>query len=197
MITGPMRSISFTAVIISYLLLLNSAVAVEQGFMRLMSKLAAKPERQASFIEERHAFYLDTPLKSQGHLKASPPGRLEKTIIVPESIQQVINGDRITHSKNGKIVREMSLSQQPVLAAAINTMRSVLFGDVNYLQKYFQIRYEVDQQKWQLHLVPREKQVVKYIKSIIVSGAEDRISEFLITETNGDYSRTRLYEAQK
>ena len=189
MTTGLMKKTNAISLVIVLLLLPASILLADDvGLARLMNKFSGLVERKAAFIEERHAFYLDEPLKTQGYLRAIPPDRLEKTIASPESIKQVISGDRIMHTKNGEKVREISLSQQPVLAAAINAMRAVLFGDMDFLQKNFQTRYENSNNKWKLKLVPRQKQIIKYIRSITVSGADDKVSEFLITEANGDYS---------
>lgn len=197
MITGRMKKTNSILLAVILSLPINPLFADDAGLARLMSKFAGLSERKAAFIEERHAYYLDAPLMSQGQLKATPPDRLEKTIVTPEPIQQVISGDRLIHAKNGETVREITLSQQPVLAAAINALRAVLFGDLGFLQKHFQTRYENSKHKWKLKLIPRQKQIIKYIRSITVSGADDTVSEFLITEANGDYSKTRLYEVQQ
>lgn len=195
MITGAMKkTFSHLPELIACLLMVFITPAQADGLDKLMAKLSAATVREAVFVEERHAFYLDTPLKSQGHLKAIPPDRLEKTIVSPEPIKQVIVGDRVIQTRNNVPVKEISLNKQPALAAAINAMRAVLFGNIAYIRKTFKIHYENSGKHWSLNLLPLDKNLLKYIKSIRVSGADDAIAEFRLTEANGDFSITRLYE---
>lgn len=176
------------------LLLLAKGLSAEAlPLAGLLSRFAAQPQREAHFIEERYAFYLQSPLQTQGYLKATPPDRLEKRIIAPERIEQVISGDRLRHSRDGVLQKEIRLSEQPVLALAINTLRAVLFGDAAYLQQHFQVDYVPHNTTWQLTLRPLSAQIGKHIMSIRVTGDGHDINEFLLTEANGDYTKTRLY----
>jgi hypothetical protein len=198
MITGAMKKrFSYQHGLLVCLFMLFITPVQADSLDKLMAKLSAAPEREALFVEERHAFYLDSPLKSQGHLKAIPPDRLEKTIISPEPIKQVIVGDRVIQTRNNVPVRELSLNKQPGLAAAINALRAVLFGNVAYLRKTFKIHFVNSDKQWSLNLLPLNKNLLKYIKSIRVSGVNDTIAEFRLTEANGDFSITRLYESKK
>ena len=68
---------------------------------------------------------------------------------------------------------------------------------MKYLQKTFTYEYKTHAQDWSLLLVPLNKQIKKQLKSIKVIGSNDNISEFLVTDANGDFSKTRLYEHEK
>ena len=182
---------------VAWLVLMSTSLqAGQESLAGLMARLAKHPQREAFFIEKQHASYLDSPLTTQGILRAIPPDRLEKIITVPESIKQVIAGNRIILSQNGVTLREISLTEMPVLGVTINTLRAVVFGNIEYLGKTFNQTFEYHNHHWSLLLVPIKQQVKDQIKSIRVSGVNDKISEFVLTESNGDFTTTRLYEHQ-
>jgi len=194
MTIGPMKRINLIFAVVWLVLMSTSLQADQDGLAGLMARLAKHPQRDAFFIEKQHASYLESPLTTQGILRAIPPDRLEKIITVPESIKQVIVGNRIIQSQNGVILREVSLTEIPVLAITINTLRAVVFGNIKYLGKTFSQTFENHDHHWSLLLVPIKQQVKDQIKSIRVSGVSDTISEFILTQSNGDFTTTRLYE---
>ena len=125
---------------------------------------------------------------------ASPPDELIKIIENPEPQIQVIRGDQIRHSKQGETIREISLSSHPSLAATVNTLRALLFGDVSYILRSFEIEYKSHGENWIINLYPHDSLVKQNIKSISVAGINSSIEHYTITEVNGDYSLTKLYE---
>jgi len=168
--------------------------AAQDTLAILMASLAHRDNREAFFIEERHASYLNSALTTQGRLKAVLPDRLEKIIVSPEPMTQVITGNRLIQSRHGVIQKEISLDRVPALSVTINTLRAVVFGNLNYLKKTFTAEYQTQGQNWSLQLIPLNEKLKAQISSIKVLGKQDKISEFLVTDVNGDFSKTRLYE---
>lgn len=198
MISGPMKKNNRLPVIFMLsLCMLMPLHAAENNLAGLMAGLASKGQREAYFVEERHASYLNSPVTTQGRLKAIPPDRLEKIIVAPEAITQVVTGDHIIQSRDGGKQQEISLDQVPELSVAIDTLRAMVFGNLKYLQKTFTADYKIHEQHWTLLLRPRSPESGAQLKSIRISGSRDNITEFLVTDVNGDYSKTRLYEHEK
>lgn len=194
MIIGLMKNKSFIKFVMVIMTLSPHIVRSDSGDLtKLLQGISVKTGQQVKFIEERYAFYLEQPIKTKGQLKAIPPDELVKTIQSHEPVDQHISGNRVVHYKSGVAIREISLLKQPALAAAVNTLRALLFGDAQYLYRTFEVDYENHASKWVLQLHPREALVKKYIKSITVTGENSKIKQYTVIEINGDYSRTYLY----
>lgn len=91
-----LKNKKITLLLLAFILafpILASAETLE--LTELLHLFKQQKERTVDFREERHAFYLDEPLKSSGRLQFSYPDKLYKFILEPESISQKIEGDEL------------------------------------------------------------------------------------------------------
>ena len=176
------------------ILLLNQSASAEKQYVDVIESLAQQTNNIVKYEETYEAFYLDEPLKSRGELRFEPPDKLVKTVKEPEFAVQEIEGDEVVVKwENGKIER-FSLEQHRGLKSMAYTLRSLLTGNASYFEKNYQIEYSENEGNWKLVLIPLDTDVKKWIKDVVIIGENGKLTQYTITEINGDHTTTRLYE---
>ena len=176
-----------------FLLLFCSAIA-EAEYQAVAEDIAQQGRNKVRFKEETVAFYLDEPLLSEGTMKFDPPDKLTKIIEQPEYIKQQISGDEVLVTRGNKKTERFSLASHYGLEIMANTLRSLLSGKFAYLESEYSIKFTQQGSAWQLRLVPLEEKVEEIIESVLVEGEGGIITQYTITESNGDYTATSLYD---
>lgn len=196
MIFGKMRKSSnyFAAFIGIVILLFNQSSWADNKYVDVIESLSQQSRDVVKYEEIHEAFYLEKPLLSKGVMRFEPPDKLIKTVIEPESVIQVIEGDMVVVKwDNGKTER-FSLEQHPGLKTMAYTLRSLLTGNASYFEENFKVEYSENEENWKLVLIPIDTNVKKWIKDILITGKNRTLNQFIITEVNGDRTTTRLYE---
>jgi hypothetical protein len=152
----------------------------------LMARLAAVPERRATFREERRFAALSEPLISQGHLLYRRPDYLEKVTDWPVQDRLVIDGDRLILTEGNDAPRVVPLGSQPEMRTLVEGMRGPLAGDLSALQRNFEVTGTGDLSSWTLTLTPRDARAARLLRGIVLSGAGDAIRSLRVTQANGD-----------
>jgi len=175
-------------------MLLCQPVMSGQGFADIAEELARQSVKIARYEEKLVAAYLDEPLISKGTLRFESPDKLTKAMTEPKSItRQIIGGEVVVTRKGGK-TEYFSLASNPGLEGMVNTLRSLLSGDRRYLEQNYVIKFSTTSRGWNLFLTPKDSNIKKWIKNIAVEGARGNITQYTVTEVNGDYTVTSLYE---
>jgi len=172
-------------------LLLQSPVILADALTDRLSGFANQSELQGSYTESWSASYLSEPLVTQGKLSYKAPDLLIKMIEKPESIVQTIEGDQLT-IKREDYVQTVQLSEQPALAAGIYALRSVLQGNKENLQKYFNLKFNEFDSGWTMKLLPKKEIVADKVKVIILRGLGNKIQQVHIQYNNGDSLNTEI-----
>ena len=152
----------------------------------LMARLAAVPERRASFREERRFGALTETLLSQGHLYYRRPNYMEKVTDWPVPERLVVDGDRLVLTEGNDPPHVVPLGAQPELRTLIDGMRGPLTGDLAALERGFQIQGTGDLASWTLVLTPRNPAAARFVRSIVLTGQNDEIRSIRLTQANGD-----------
>lgn len=168
-----------------FLCLIQSTYGLADELSDRLVGFSSIKESHASFVEAWTADYLEEPLISKGKLSYKRPGKLIKNIEHPESVMQIIEGDQLTVIRNGK-THSIQLSDEPLLATGIYALRDVLEGNKNNLQNRFEIIYTELNEGWNIILTPKDNQVAKKIKVMILKGCDNRIFQISIEYRNGD-----------
>ena len=176
--------------IIFVFITLNSSANADEFSERLVSFSLLK-ESHASFVEVWTADYLEEPLISKGILFYKRPGKLIKNIEHPESVRQIIEGNQLSVIRNGE-THSVQLSDEPLLATGIYALRDFLEGNKNNLKNRFEIIFTELNKEWNLTLVPKDNQVAKKIKEIVLQGFDSRILQIHIEYRNGDKLLTEI-----
>lgn len=177
-----------------FMLLGLTGAAVAQGFgiARLQRLLQDEPQAALRYTELRESRWLAAPIESSGTLRSTPK-MLEKRVEKPRPETWRILHDRMQIDIPGAVgAREVMLDQAPAAAALAQALRLVMAGDLEALDKDFQLELSGDERQWTLQLMPRQQEVARHLKRIDLRGAGPRLLDIVILEAQGDRTTTRL-----
>lgn len=172
----------------------SQALIADQGYRDVLQNVALHSLSVVQYEEKLVAFYLDEPVISVGELRFEPPDKLTKIMLAPERVTQEITGSEIVVSRESGEKEQFSLSRHPALEIVANTLRSLLAGNVSYFEQNYVIEFHIEKGDWRMLLTPSDKKISEWIQKVEVLGVEKRITQFTVTEANGDYTTTTLNE---
>ena len=162
----------------------NSHLALQQ----VMSALAQVQSVQSTFRESKTMDMLNEPLLSSGNLVYKAPDYLEKRVTAPQISYYVIDGDQVSIGGAQHKERQVVLFQFPALEAFIAALRGTLAGDIKTLNEYYEVDFKAKADHWTLQLVPKNNEMLLYVKTIHIHGSGDTIQQIDTLEPNGDHS---------
>ena len=165
------------------------AGAAEWGVEQLMRELAQVKSSKARFTERREIAILSQPVESSGTLLYTAPDRLEKHTVSPRAESLVLERDRLTvESKALNQSRTFALRDHPGIGAFVESIRATLAGDIETLNRHYQVSLEGRESGWRLTLKPTDAGMRKFVSEIRLEGKQAEIVSIEIAETNGDRS---------
>ena len=167
------------------------ALEAKLDLPELLHLFAQQKKSTVDFSEEKHAFFLEEPIKSSGYIEFSAPNKLNKFILKPEKISQKITGN-ILEIKNPNESHTINLDDHPEFSVLLQSIISVLSGDLASLKKDFKIIFTNNLSSWSLLLTPHDSYISGYIESIKMFGNKNKLSRIIVTEPNNDRSITHL-----
>ncbi|HEX4172797.1 MAG TPA: LolA-related protein [Acetobacteraceae bacterium] len=168
----------------------------EGWFADLMQRLAAIPERQCSFHEEKRLAALDRPLVSEGRLVYLRPSHLEKITTAPEPESVIVDGDRLQLSAEGEPAQRFSLSARPELAALVDAVRGTLSGDTAMLERHYRLQAAGSLSGWSVQLRPIDAAVATMVHAITVDGVFTHVATVRTEFPNGDVTIMSIEDAR-
>ncbi|MET0065861.1 MAG: LolA-related protein [Candidatus Thiodiazotropha sp.] len=175
-----------------WLLIALPVSASEWNLARLMQTQKEQGARQTRFIETRTLAILDQPIEQRGILRFEPPDRLIRSLDPPSDLRAEIDGNRLTLWQGQSLKQTLLLDNVPELLAFSASFRAILGGDLETLQRYFQINLEGVEQAWVMKLTPRHEGLAARIEQITIEGHSGVILRYTTLETGGDLTLTRL-----
>jgi hypothetical protein len=157
------------------------------GVQELFQALGQGKPRRAAFHEKKTLALLDKPVESSGELSFTPPARLEKKTTKPRAERIVIEGDVATIERNNR-QQTVRLSQQPAIAALIDSIRSTLAGDLNALVRSYSAAVAGDASKWRLTLRPLDPKLTDIVEHVEIAGSQGVVRSVEIFQADGDKS---------
>ena len=144
----------------------------------------ARRERQARFTERKFSALLKAPVESSGTLVFRAPDYLEKRTVEPLRETVTIDGNVVTYESaaaRGAQKRTFALSDAPLLAALIESLRATLAGDLPALRRHYDVSWsapvpQVQDGGWQLTLVPRERALLDAVAKVVLRGAGTEVA---------------------
>ena len=162
-------------------------LAHSYGVQELFEALGKGKPRRAQFQEKKTIALLDKPVESSGEISFTPPARLEKRTVKPRAERIVITGDLATIER-GTSTHTVRLSQQPGIAALIDSIRSTLAGDLNALTKNYSAAVSGDAARWRLTLRPLDPALSNIVEHVEISGSQGIVRTVEIFQADGDRS---------
>lgn len=178
------------------------AWAAEDELAPLFAELGARRERHARFVERKFSALLKAPAESSGTLFFRAPDLLEKRTVEPQREMVRIEGNVVTYEGAAKAgpahkgdaqKRTFALSDAPILAALIESLRATLAGDLPALRRHYQVSTSPPSaQGWQLTLVPRDRALLDAVAKIVLRGAGSEVAMVEIVEAGGDLTLLQM-----
>lgn len=191
------RSCAKGGVAAGLLMLVSLAVhGAEWGVNQLMESLAQVRSNRATFTEKKFIAILDRPLESSGELLYVAPDRLEKRTLKPRPESMILEQD-VLLIERGRQKHRLQLSEQPELAAFIDSIRGTLAGDRKALERNYRLSLEGSAEQWTLQLQPLNEKMLAVIKHIRMAGARDTVRSIEITHADGDRSLMQIERMAK
>lgn len=184
--------LSFFFIFPAHALEMNKPDGNKPELSKILHQFAQNKRSTVDFKEEKHAFYLDEPIKSSGYLQFSAPNNLYKFISKPEKISQKINGNTL-EIINSSQTHTINLDEHPEFSIILRAIISLLSGDHSALKKDFKIDFKGKASSWTLFLSPHNSYVSSYVESIKMVGNKNKLTKIIVTESNKDHSITHLY----
>lgn len=181
---------SFVLVLVFACFVVPTARAAE--IEKLMASMAVVKHRIVSYKEEKQMEMLEESLHSDGRLEYIAPDKLIRSVMKPVEIRYVIDSRQLTIEKGGKL-QVRSLENLPLVRVFVESLRSVLAGDLDTLNKHYSIAFSGYPLAWKLILQPKDKKLAAYIKKLELSGTGDDIQLYIVEDNNGDLTRMQLY----
>lgn len=156
---------------------------------QLMQDLRQVKTARGRFVERRYLAILNTPLESSGTLLYIAPGRLEKHMLLPRQESLTLDGDTLLiENKETGQRRRVVLQEQPVVWAFVESIRATLAGDLQALNRFYEVSLEGDASRWRLRLKPTEPRMREVASEIRVSGNGNWVGVIEILDAGGDRS---------
>lgn len=154
----------------------------------LMDKLAGVRTAEGRFVERKYVSILSEPLVMAGSVRYQAPDYIRKEYEGPDRESYEVRGDHLTIEFPDGRRRDVSIGEHPVLHAFVESYRSTLAGDVETLQRYFELELGGRMDDWLLRLIPRRDDLAEYLNEIVMLGRDDFVYSVETLEASGDRS---------
>ena len=191
-----------TALVVVMLLLGSISLAQDEhwGIEKLMKDFSMVKHAELSFSETKRSIFLVTDLNIEGTIKYRAPDYIEKNTVTPFIERVVIDGDSMViekTTKEGKVdevvqTQTYSVQSHPVLRGAVESIRAMLAGDIEVLEKNYHLSLEGENLDWRLSLAPKESDIQEYIEAIKLHGSHTEVKEIVTIQADGDESKLKL-----
>jgi hypothetical protein len=160
----------------------------EWGLERLMQQLGQVRSTKAKFVERKELAILSAPLEFSGTLIYTAPGRLEKHTLRPRTESLILDERTLTIEDHAKRRRTLVLQEHPIVWAFVESIRSTLAGDLQSLNRFYEVNLRGDERNWHLTLKPRDPRMQTVVDEIGISGSRNLVRIIQIDERRGDRS---------
>lgn len=162
-----------------------------QAFAEALDQLQDVEVLRADFRQRKQIEALSRPLISSGTiLFASERGVYWQTQTPFPAVSLILPGEIRQRNDDGTW-RVTTAGDQPMIRTFTDLFLATFSGDASQLRDHFELFFSGDKRAWQLGLKPRDSQLQKAIRHIIVSGGEN-LDSVTIVETNGDSTTIEL-----
>lgn len=156
----------------------------------LMSALAQHKSGRAAFTETKYLSIAAQPVESSGELVFVAPDHLEKHTRKPKPEDIVVDGDRVTLTRNNQ-TQTFSLETYPELGTLIDSIRATLTGNRGLLEQAYKMAIAGSDDDWSLTLTPLDPRI-QTVSRITLGGARGELLNVAIQQADGDHSLMRI-----
>ena len=157
-------------------------------FAALMQKLSEVRAAGGNFTERKYLAILGEPLILKGRVRYRAPDYIRKEYDDPDSESYEVRGNNLTIEYPDGRRRDLSIDEHPVLRAFVESYRSTLAGDLETLNRHFELDLGGSMDAWQLRLTPHDAELAEYLSAVVVRGRRGTVTSVETLEANGDRS---------
>ena len=172
-------------------LMLAWLCAASSDLDAVMGLLAKRQHGRVEFIEQQFLAILDHPLESSGELLYDAPDHLEKRTLLPRRETLVLAGGVLTIERGGHR-HVLDMRRYPQIQPFVESIRATLAGDRSALERVFHLEFGGSVERWNLVLVPLDRQLAKSVAQVQIEGARDQLLKIEIRQADGDRSLMTL-----
>jgi hypothetical protein len=154
----------------------------------LLKSLARPAPAVTPFVEVRYSKLLEQPLVVKGQLEYHEDGTLVRAVKDPFQERTEIKGESVNIARVGKSARKFSLKRAPELRSMLGGFSAVLGGTRADLEKDFDLAVTGEPAAWKLALTPKSQQVGKYVRDIVIEGAQNEPRCIVVTQPDQESS---------
>jgi hypothetical protein len=146
---------------------------------------------RVEFIEQQFLAILDHPVESSGELRYDAPDHLEKRTLLPRAETLVLAGGVLTVERGGHR-HVLDMHRYPQIQPFVESIRATLAGDRSALERVFRVQFAGSVERWNLILVPLDRQLAKSVAQVQIDGSRDQLLKIEIRQADGDRSLMTL-----
>ena len=154
----------------------------------LIARLALPAPASTVYTEVRFVHLLRKPVVLHGVLDYGGADRLGKRVEQPYRETMQIADGKVDVLRDGRSPQHFSLDRAPELQALLGGFSALLGGDAAALGKVYTITLVENAANWTLTLTPRNADLTKHLREIVVDGAGNEPGCFSLHQANGDAS---------
>ena len=160
----------------------------------LIADLARPAPASTPYTEVHFARMLKEPLVLHGQLDYGGADKLGKRVDSPYKETTTIAEGKATIAREGRGSKSFGLDRAPELQGLLASFSAMLGGDAETMNRYYAIEQKGDAKHWLLTLQPRQPDLAKHLKTIVIDGAAKEPRCFTMTQGDGDVSVMLLGE---
>jgi len=157
----------------------------------VMGLLAMRQHGRVEFVEQQFLAILDHPVESSGELRYDAPDHLEKRTLLPRPETLVLAGGALTVERGGRR-HVLDMHRYPQIQPFVESIRATLAGDRSALERVFHVEFAGSVERWNLVLVPLDRQLAKSVARVQIDGSRDQLLKIEIRQADGDRSLMTL-----
>ena len=142
------------------------------NFVAVEKTLMQNSHVHGNFTQSRQMQGLDKPLLSSGTFELSASGGLIWQQTKPFASTLTVTRETLTQQIMDNPPTVITKAQQPIVFSFTQVFMSVLQGNTQAVEQYFNLGFSGDSQAWQLVLTPKGSPLDKAIESITLKGAK-------------------------
>ena len=159
----------------------------------LMHHMSRTSGVKARFRESKEVRLLSNPIETRGEIFFIPPDRFARHTSEPGRTTLVIDGESLRF--DDEIGDEkIDLSVDPIARQFVDNFTVLFNGDLPELRNRYEIRFQAEDERWELVLDPRARTLRRYLRNITLRGEGSALTEMILVETDGDTTTTRFDE---
>jgi hypothetical protein len=185
---GGTRSLRSVKLLALFALLGAAAANAAPDAAALIARLEREPPASIAFAEVRFSPLLTEPLIVSGTLVFESAGVLQRRVEAPYRETTTIGGESVRIERDGAEPRTFALRRAQELRGFVTGMLGLLTGDHALLERHFEVTAAGDDARWRLELTPVDDRLRQRLRNIVVAGAVDEPSCFVIVDTQGGTS---------